>query len=1246
MNRKTSKIRNKIFLKFKKARARVKNIFISMKSELNDNKEQVNSFQALLTLTPRVLYGNEKERIDPYLSRLKQAIDQEGIRNIALTGNYGSGKSTILKTFEHYNSEYNYLSISLASFNNIKKDDEENDNKESEDYQIVNYGDESFEEKLEFSILQQFFYKVSADKIPDSRFKRIKDFDNQKTKWLLLFSALWITSVFFLFGFDFVNDLNPRAWDQSQSISWIALTSGVIFIIGILFLAKYGLRNFSNSKINKFSIKGEVEFGEASVFNHYLDEIIYFFEKTEYDVVIFEDIDRFNTTDIFTKLRELNSLINNCDIIDREISFIYAIKDTLFKDKIERVKFFDFIIPVIPFVNSKNASEQLNKLIQEYHLSDKLSNEFVSRLASYIHDIDMRLLINTFHEFNVFKEKIGDEDINFESLFSIIVYKNLHPEDFSKLYRKKGKLYNVINKRGEYVDSLTEELLNKIQEKEEKLPEFDRHKHIQVQELKSIYLLKLLEELPNDCGNIILNNKRKSISELIEDVNFNEIKQSSDIRYSRFNNNQKLNSGISFNEIEKLVHDSMSYEERKKYIVESNRNKSNSIKNEILEIKREIKNIKKLSLAEIFDRMDKGVVFSEFKDNDLVKYLLTGGYINENYFDFISLFHEQNLSRKEFRYKHAIKSNKEPQFEFKVESKYALVSDLDARFFSKVSILNYDIIEFVVERRDNFTDRLSMLYSSMTNRDTIYFDFIIGFITEKPRAREVFVANLIKHRKSLWDEVINNSNLPDDKIREISAHLFNYSEIEDLLNLENVETLRAYLVNLETPIAYGASLDHKNCLKEFMSNQSLKYKNIEEGVNSSLTFFGFVINNNHYEITYKNVITILKSKVSGFKLNDARKAIYTYITESELPALKDYIEQNINEFVSKVLLHNHENHSESENSLITLLNNENLKPQFKIDLIGIQKQKLISLEALNSNEAKEIVMTANKVMPTWDNVFHYYNQIDKPFLNKTLLYHLNIKENYSALAKSNVHDISNVDEKEITSFNNDILYCEDLSIDSYKELLNSLTPKWPIDYKMINSEMAAIILGKWRLDLNSHNFIGLKGLKGALHIQLVEKNIVSFIKNEVDISPDTNDWLLLLNSNNIDLIEKRKLLSQLSISELNNSKLAKQVIEVHPDRKIKTFSFKEVKILLSHNHSIESRILVLLNYLGELNDDQLKTVVSQFGEDFANLFGLYKKPNFEKNEPTHNLLKELKNREIISSITVKETMLQANCRRK
>lgn len=46
--------------------------------------------------------------------------------------------------------------------------------------------------------------------------------------------------------------------------------------------------------------------------------------------MIIEDLDRFDNTDIFLKLREVNQLLNQSNSVGRKVTFIYAVKDDMF----------------------------------------------------------------------------------------------------------------------------------------------------------------------------------------------------------------------------------------------------------------------------------------------------------------------------------------------------------------------------------------------------------------------------------------------------------------------------------------------------------------------------------------------------------------------------------------------------------------------------------------------------------------------------------------------------------------------------------------------------------------------------------------------------------------------------------------------------------------------------------------------------------------------------------------------------
>lgn len=121
--------------------------------------------------------------------------------------------------------------------------------------------------------------------------------------------------------------------------------------------------------ISKFKIKDaeiEIDNKPESIFNKYLDEIIYFFQSTNHMVVVIEDLDRYegNASFIFQKLRELNTLINSSNQVKYEVDFIFAIRDDFFNNYEERTKFFDYIIPIIPISSKENSNEIIWKRLE------------------------------------------------------------------------------------------------------------------------------------------------------------------------------------------------------------------------------------------------------------------------------------------------------------------------------------------------------------------------------------------------------------------------------------------------------------------------------------------------------------------------------------------------------------------------------------------------------------------------------------------------------------------------------------------------------------------------------------------------------------------------------------------------------------------------------------------------------------------------------------------------------------------
>ena len=269
-------------------------------------------------------------------------------------------------------------------------------------------------EEIEHGILKQLFYKAGYGKIPQSRYRKLHKVSTLWT-WIKLVSISLLAIPFvYVFKKDFLTGIKESVVAAGKILNlsegravglFIALT---IAVLGIISYAYKSL--LSRYTIRKVSLPSDtvVEGGEGdeSVFSKYLDEIFYFFEVTRYQYVFFEDLDRLDDPSIFVHLRELNTLLNNYDIIHSKLVFVYAVKDDIFRDE-DRTKFFDFIIPVVPIINSTNSGEVFTAMLERARQSGTehgISQEFILDMSPYISD--MRVLQNIYNEFLVYKGTI------------------------------------------------------------------------------------------------------------------------------------------------------------------------------------------------------------------------------------------------------------------------------------------------------------------------------------------------------------------------------------------------------------------------------------------------------------------------------------------------------------------------------------------------------------------------------------------------------------------------------------------------------------------------------------------------------------------------------------------------------------------------------------------------------------------------------------------------------------------------
>lgn len=414
------------------------------------------------------------EQVEEYLHALTWALQQKDIHNIALAGAYGSGKSSIIETFlrnererkhiifDHLCSKNRIISdvsmkVSMSEFEIWKGDTDRQEKtcRHDDSSQTLN--------EVSEWILKQIFYKVESNEIPQSRYHKLCDRSFWKdycSAVLVLFLSISLVFLFVPFTLDRVVAL----------VDWMTLRSGgstvtsmgglFLFVLFILGMVVYKWRFlFSHLKLKSLKLAVgtgiESERESESVFNRHLDEIVYFFEVTKYRVVFFEDLDRLDEPNIFVHLRELNTLLNNSDAISKKpVVFVYAVRDDLF-GKEDRTKFFDFIIPVIPIINTTNSREVLLEWLRKEQEKDKrghnISEQFMRDVSPYI--ADMRILRNICNEFLIYKgtlKKSRNTALADHKIFAMILFKNLYPQDFAHIQGEQGIIKEVFAGKESY----------------------------------------------------------------------------------------------------------------------------------------------------------------------------------------------------------------------------------------------------------------------------------------------------------------------------------------------------------------------------------------------------------------------------------------------------------------------------------------------------------------------------------------------------------------------------------------------------------------------------------------------------------------------------------------------------------------------------------------------------------------------------------------------------------------------------
>jgi len=1143
---------------------------------------------ALIQATPQYAYHSlspigDADPDGAYANALKWALENRGvedIKNIAITGTYGSGKSTVLKTFQNHNAnpDLSFLNISLATF-------KEESDKAKENGEALSHAD--MLRLIELSILQQIFYREADETIPDSRFKKIKSFDDTNISWLTTGIFFLILATIQLFNKTFLEDIIGYHFYELTNIV-ILIISLLIVIPGYFLLIRKSLRLISSLTISKLNFNNaEIEISQnisKSILNDNLDEILYFFEVTDYTVVVIEDLDRFEQTEIFTKLRELNLLINNSKKITRDIVFVYAVRDNMFKDK-DRTKFFDFIIPIIPVINSSNSNEKLKDIVAKNGYLIGL--DLIEDVSFFIDD--MRLLYNITNEYHIYHNRL--EKLDPGKLLAIIVYKNIYPNDFISLGMNEGVLYNAFAEKSDFITKAIQTLDLEIAKLDQKIKSIEDLGVPNVSELNMLYVSKYTERL-NNFISFSINRVNVPASRMAEDAHFKTLidKTASYSYYSldygsyyRVNNISTVE--IEFSEIEKLVDPVYSYEDRVELLAMGGKNKVKELKVEIAELERQKVDAKHTKIKQVMAKSELQLEIVDVKQLQLISILMRKGYIAEDYQDYISIFYEGTITKTDRDFLLNVKAQLLSAFDYSLDKIDKLVKKIDLIEFSEAAILNFQLLDFLLSDVEYEAQYVRVL-KRIADGSPYSLDFVNKYIQICADER-AFFKQLAKVWPKMWQVLSHKAHIKIETV-ELMDKVVSYCDVEDIRRLAHKSKLSAEIAQradfLQIDVEESKHIEIIEALNIKFSNQNL--------YDSPPNLCGYIYDQAAYMLNE----AMIREIMAAFGHYDEKKfneSNYSAILQSGCNKLIEYVDANMDVYLEQLYFKLDGNNLEEQEGFEKLINHENVPLEKKEEIIQQVKTKIKDLAKITDLDMAGFLLAEEKVEANWPSLINYFSRIEN-VLDPHLVSFINKhSQELSRVRIDNTNPIP--DQKTIQAFCFALIRSNEILDAGYDLIMKSIPYYYSdLDIQGLNNAKVKTLVARKKLELTVKNFERLREDLSNLKVSLVEKWNKEFITGIDKYNLDNPLVTGIINSQVFTVEEKNAVLARAVTLQLDPSVELLEAIALQKIKQDQLIVDKESLIAIFDRKIIsqENSIRLLIKVLNTFSYQETMRILS------------------------------------------------------
>lgn len=1143
-----------------------------------------------------------------YAKALKAAIKDPKVSNIALTGPYGSGKSSIIQSFLKQN-EISALQISLAAF--LPEAIKAGADQAAPDRKVS-------KQEIERSILQQMLYGADANKLPFSRFKRIRS-PGRLSALLSLYAMIGVASVWHLFQKrdDIINGAYfvPLAKSNWQHFVWFAVGASFIWVVlHQVYKASFGI------SLKSISLK-DIEITPAaiaqeSILNRHLDEIIYFFQSTKYDLVIIEDLDRFDDSEIFVTLREINKLINENAGVKRTIRFLYALRDDMFINT-DRTKFFEFIIPVIPIINSSNSIDKMLEQGKRLALDDRLDRQFLREVSRYLNDL--RLIQNIFNEYAIYAAKLetdGDNDLNATKLLAILIYKNVFPKDFEALHRGSGNLAQILNRHDEFIAHGEAGYRAQIEHLEDEIDVAERQIPSDVLELRRIYAMALIEKAPSYISQITVNGQNWiEISSIATTDTFDQLIKSSN---AFLRSPQGYQAQLNPSMIAAEVDPSRTYQERKKDIEQRAVEFRNTTAKKLRALRAKSASLRAAKFNEIIRLNAEGLdeLFKAFGNrSELARFLVLEGHLDDTYYQYTSLFHAGRLSPNDNKYLIKIRGFITPEPGFPIDNPREVIAAMRDEDFRQSYVLNVKIVDCLLSDPASYGSHVDAMFAYLASEfETIdaFFTSYYASGTQVP----TFVAGMVRSWPGFIPATLANPRHLSH-LAQLIAHL-PLATLEALPG-KYAELTEFLAVNLAEILALGVGCEPSRLEALDFELESLRSVDGFPGIARSLFEAG------RYALTIDNLDYAFEAVLGDGGMHSLHTRHYTTISQIANAPLTARIEREFAGHLKLVLLGLPENQQESTTTILALLARDDADFDDLVAFLRMQSG-VIPILADVPARFQSPVFQLGRIAPSWENVQAFLSS--EAFDAESLTTFLNMDAPQAALSAEPMPE-----DEGAPSLHRFLIENDGLTEAAYRNYVRVLPEGFSRFPEGVDAAKLRILIEEGRVAF-SGKALDFLSAHDDLRLAFTTRNIESFLKTQANLSID-DDFREALLGSPISDEHKVTVTRSMDLAQLSGLPTRARIVGAILERTeadLPGLSAGPARAIILATRPIEVQVRLFNRYQSLLSDDDVREILAELPRPFSEIKRGYGIPLLENTQTNAALAAWLVSRKVISSV--------------